>query len=319
MKTPYLEIRGAMFEFGLSDQDLNCNTSPILKWVGGKGRMLSILETNLPEIIQKNKVIPQYVEPFVGGGSLFFYLSNNYKIENAVLSDYNKEVILLYTVVKLYLDDLVPLLVNLKLNYMNSLNKEAFYYEQRRLYNSFPITNLIKIGKMEVQKSALFIFLNKTGFNGLYRVSKKGNVSTAWGKIDNPDLDNFEKYKKVSKSLSNVSLLSGDFSETLGYIKKDAFIYLDPPYRPLDAVNNFTSYSKEGFNDESQIRLCNYTKEISSLPAYFLESNSDPKNTNKNDTFFDDLYRGDNIQRVQVTRKIGRNKSFLSELLIKNY
>jgi DNA adenine methylase len=308
-----------MFEFGLTDKDLNNNTSPILKWAGGKGAILSILESNLPESIQKNKTFSSYIEPFIGGGSFFFHLSNNYNIEKAVISDFNKELVLLYKVIKLHLDDLIPLLINIRLEYLNSSDKEHYYYEQRKKFNSLNPIDLNCIGEQEVLKSAIFIFLNKTGFNGLYRISKKGNFSTPWGKKVNPDMVNLEKYKRVSKSLQNVTIIHGDFSETLKYVEKDSFIYLDPPYRPLDAKNNFTAYSKEDFNDESQIRLCDYTKKISSLRACFMESNSDPKNVDRNDDFFDELYKGNSIQRIQVTRTIGQSKDKIDELLIKNY
>lgn len=308
-----------MFEFGLTDKDLNNNTSPILKWAGGKGAMLSILENNLPENIKKNKTFTVYIEPFIGGGSFFFHLSNNYNIEKAIISDFNKDLVLLYRVIKSNLDDLVPLLIKIRLDYLNNENKEHFYYEQRKVYNYLNPICIDSIGEKEILKSALFIFLNKTGFNGLYRVSKKGNFSTPWGKNMNPDMVNLEKYKKVSKSLQNVIILHGDFSNTLKYVEKDSFVYLDPPYRPLDAKNNFTAYSKEDFNDESQIRLCEYTKKITSLRAYFMESNSDPKNVDQEDNFFEELYRGNNIQRVQVSRRIGQNKDKLDELLIKNY
>ena len=288
---------------------------PFVKWAGGKRQLLSIIDENLPEELKRGS-INRYVEPFVGGGAVFFHIIGNYQVEEVILNDINQQLINVYRIIRDDVNGLIEYLANIEDEYL-SLNEEGrkeYFYNKRVFYNRN------RIHSTEI--AGIFIFLNRTCFNGLYRVNKKGEFNVPQGRYKNPTILDENNLLNVSVVLQNVKLKSVDFEEVEKYVNDKTFVYLDPPYRPLDATSNFTSYNKSDFNDEEQKRLKKFYDKLNKKGASLLLSNSDPKNTNENDDFFDELYSDYKIKRVYANRMInanGNNRGKVTELLISNY
>lgn len=304
---------------------IQIEAKPILKWAGGKSKLIPIMEESYPNDLKNNK-IKRYVEPFIGGGAMFFSLTSKYYFDEIIINDINKELILTYKVVKQYPNDLMDLLTNYQNEY-NELekieDKQEYFYRIRELFNNGKDNiNYDIISIKEIEHAAYMIFLNKSCFNGLYRENKKGLFNVPFGKRDKLNTFDKDSILKASEILKNAIILNGDFEELEKYIDESTFVYMDPPYRPLNATSNFNDYSKESFNDDSQIRLRDFYKRLSDKGAKLMLSNSDPKNTDEEDNFFDDLYNDFNIQRIYASRSInskatGRGK--ISEILVTNY
>ncbi len=300
------------------------SAKPFLKWAGGKRQLLEDLEDRIPDMIKNQEF--NYVEPFLGGGAMFFFLERNYNLKNAYLLDINRELIVGFKVVK---NDLNKLLLELK-DYeekylsLNHEDREQFYYNMRDKYNEqMNEFNYDEYNGAWIERAAFLIFLNKTCFNGLFRQNKKGEFNVPWGKYKNPTICDEENLKEVSDSLSSAKIIQGDFEKSEKYIDNGAFIYLDPPYRPINSTSNFTSYSKEDFNESDQRRLAKFFEKMDKVGAYLMLSNSDPQNENPNDTFFEDLYGKDFlIEKVPAKRHINSDASGrgeINELIIRNY
>ena len=291
---------------------------PFVKWAGGKGQLLEVLKNNLPEEI--GKTITKYAEPFVGGGALLFTLLSEYSFEEVYICDNNKELINAYCVIKDYCDELIHELSEMQSQYntcADNEEKQAYYYAQRDRYNTLHLNN-----NTSIEKAALFIFINKTCFNGLYRVNRKGHYNVPFGKHSSPTICDAENLIKISEALQNVIIRSCDYRDVLSFADERTFVYIDPPYRPLNATSGFTSYTEDQFNDKNQIELADMYKELSSVGTKVMLSNSDPHNVDENDNFFDDLYDRYNILRVDASRAInsvGNKRGKIKELLIKNY
>lgn len=291
---------------------------PFVKWAGGKGQLLDVLKSNLPKGIGSS--IKKYAEPFVGGGAFFFALVSEYSFEEVYISDNNKELINAYFVIKEHCDELIHMLENMQKQYNHCESeeeKQAYYYSQRDKYNSLELNN-----NTQIEKATLFIFINRTCFNGLYRVNKKGDYNVPFGKHKNPTICDVDNLIKISKTLQNVTLRSCDYHEVLNFADENTFVYFDPPYRPLNPTSGFTSYTEEQFNDLNQKELADLYRELSARGTKVMLSNSDPHNVNENDNFFDDLYSGFSILRVEASRMInskGSSRGKIKELLIKNY
>ncbi len=291
------------------------NVSPFLKWAGGKRQLLPIINDNLPPELKSGK-INRYIEPFVGGGAVLFDLLQKYEFKAIIINDLNVDLINLYKVVKNDVTTLINKLSVISDEYL-LLDKDArkkYFYSARKKFNNVPSGS--------IEKSVYLMFLNKTCFNGLYRVNRKNQFNVPHGRYKNPTILDKEKLINVSLALKNVKIMHGDFADIEKYVDDKTFLYLDPPYRPLNNTSNFTSYSNNGFNDEEQIRLASFYDLLNRKGAKLMLSNSDPKNTNKNDSFFDDLYDKYNICRVNAKRSINSNSSRrgeLTELLITNY
>jgi DNA adenine methylase len=298
---------------------------PFLKWAGGKSQLIAALEERLPQSILNSRTIEVYVEPFVGGGAFFFYLKSNYVIKKAYLFDINKDLIVAYKVVQVYPHALIERLLSIEKEYLSLSEDEQrkFFYEIRDLYNSqkkeFDFSNL---SEDWVSRAAYMIFLNRTCYNGLYRLNRNGEFNVPYGKYKNPKICDKENILEASKALQNTEIICADFEESKRYISKGALVYLDPPYRPLSKTSNFTNYTEDGFSEEDQIRLAKYFREVHKRGAYILLSNSDPKNFDPNDDFFEVLYEGFVIERVPARRYINSNargRGFIMELIIRNY
>jgi len=291
---------------------------PFIKWAGGKNQLLNTLNSNLPDEIGTK--ITKYAEPFVGGGALLFSLLNKYEFDEVYICDNNKELINAYETIKNHSKELLWVLGEMQDRYIalsNLEEKQNYYYEQRERFNETELSY-----KTAIEKAALFIFLNKTCFNGLYRVNKKGKFNVPFGKHEAPSICDTENIVKLASVLEKVTVHCGDYHEVLNFADRATFVYIDPPYRPLNATSGFTSYTEEQFSDKNQEELAEVFKKLSENGAKVMLSNSDPHNANPEDNFFDDLYRDFNITRVDAARMInskGAARGKIKELLIKNY
>ena len=287
---------------------------PFVKWAGGKTQLLPEIRKHYPHRIKK------YCEPFVGGGAVLFDVLQTFHPNEVLINDMNAELINIYQQIKSNCNLLIEQLSELQQNYKSqSLEKnKILFYEKRLRYNELKIN---RNDAENLEKAALFIFLNKTCFNGLYRVNKRGEFNVPFNNAKNPLICDEENLRACSELLQNVQLKTGDYSNCKDFIDSETFVYLDPPYRPLTQTSAFTSYSEKGFSDKEQIELGNFIKEISEIGAKVLASNSDPKNANKEDNFFDELYSNFEIKRISASRMINSNakkRGAISELLISN-
>ncbi|MDD3776276.1 MAG: DNA adenine methylase [Actinomycetota bacterium] len=298
---------------------------PFLKWAGGKNQLIPELAKRLPlKIIELGK-IDYYIEPFIGGGAFFFYLKNNYIINQAVLMDINQELVLAYKTVRDYPHQLIEKLAMLEKSYLKGTTnqRKEFFYKIRARYNmQQPGFNYDSFNFNWIIRTAYLIFLNKTCYNGLFRQNRKGGFNVPYGSYKNPNICNKANILEVQEALKDTEIICSDFENLEKYIRKGSFIYLDPPYRPLNGSSNFTSYSKESFSEEDQIRLAHLYKKMDQRDALLMLSNSDPKNENPEDDFFDKLYSHYNIERVLAKRSInciGTKRGEIKELIIRNY
>jgi DNA adenine methylase len=301
------------------------NNKPFLKWAGGKKQLLPVFNKMIPSSIIDSKKIDNYVEPFVGGGAMFFNLKNNYSIKEAYLSDINIELVMAYQVIKNDHETLIDILKDLEINHliMDEDGRKENYYRIRDIYNhKFQDMDHETYNYQWIERTAYLIFMNKTCFNGLYRENKKGEFNVPVGRYKNPTICDSENIQNVNNALKNVEIFCSDFTDSETYIGEKTFVYLDPPYRPLNKTSNFTTYSKDGFSDVDQIKLSSFFKDMDDRGAYLMLSNSDPKNYDETDEFFDELYNDFNIYRVPAKRNINSDASgrgLIKELIITNY
>ena len=287
---------------------------PFVKWVGGKSQLLYEIREKYPSQIEK------YCEPFVGGGAVLFDILNRFQPKKVLINDINKELINTYKQIRDNCESLIVQLSEIQSRYKSQSLEEnkAYFYEKRERYNELKVND---DDAENLEKAVLFIFLNKTCFNGLYRVNSKGLFNVPFNSAKNPLLCDEENLSACSALLQNVEMLIGDYKQCKKFIDKKTFVYIDPPYRPLTQTSAFTSYSENEFADKEQIELGKFINEISNEGAIVLASNSDPKNTDKNDDFFDKLYANFKIQRVSASRMINSNakkRGAINELLISN-
>ena len=291
-------------------------SKPFLKWAGGKTQLINDIQKALPKEFIKHKF--NYIEPFVGSGAVLFWMLNNFpKIEKAIINDINSDLTNTYKEIAKNPKELISILEQFQNEYHflenNSENKKDYYLNKRENFNSRKFSN--------TEQAALFIFLNRTCFNGLYRVNRNNKFNVPIGSYKKPTICDVENILAVSESLKKVEILTGDYQQTLELAERPALFYFDPPYKPLSKTSSFNSYSKDDFNDDEQIRLRDFCKKLDSLNHYWILSNSDLKSKNIEDNFFDDLYSDFNIQRVKAKRSINANpekRGKLTELLITN-
>lgn len=299
--------------------ELDKEAKPFLKWAGGKTQLISEIENRFPEsFTNSNDVV--YVEPFVGSGALLFYVLNKYpNIKRAVINDVNTDLITTYKMIRENVEDLISELRILQNEYHQFADdkeqRTSYFLGKRALYNDKY--------RNDLQIASLFIFLNKTCFNGLYRVNSKGLYNVPIGSSKTPAILNESNLRAVSQVLQRVELFNGDYQEVLKSVKEqNVFFYFDPPYRPLSNTSSFNAYAKGDFNDTEQIRLKEFCDTISQKGFKWMLSNSDVKAANPEDNFFDDLYANYTIERVSASRAInakGSGRGKINELLINNY
>lgn len=286
---------------------------PFIKWAGGKSQLLQEIRAKYPVSMKK------YCEPFVGGGAVLFDILANVHPEEVLINDINPELIGTYQQIKNNIDDVIALLSELQARFWekgDTARKEMFA-DKRTRFNS-----LISTNSTGIEMAALFIFLNKTCFNGLYRVNGKGQFNVPIGSYKKPPICDETNLRKISGLLQNVLMICDDYSRCNFFIDSDTFVYIDPPYRPLTVTASFTSYSENEFGDKQQIELGKFIDDITAKGAKVVASNSDPKNTNTDDNFFDNLYSSYSISRVSAKRMINSkasNRGSINELLICNF
>lgn len=270
--------------------------APVVKWVGGKRQLLNMLKPLLP------KKFTKYYEPFLGGGALFFNLQPNI----AYVNDINSDLIRVYNVIRTNVDSLITTLSEYK-------NEADFFYSIRDLDRDREKYAMLS----EVQKAARILYLNKTCFNGLYRVNNAGEFNSPFGNYNNPNIINAPVLRAVSLYLNSATiyLTSTDYTEALKDVSRGAFVYLDPPYDPVSDTSNFTGYSKNGFSREDQIRLRQCCDELTEKGVKFMLSNSSTD-------FIRKQYANYNIITVQAKRAINSvtsKRGDVDEVVVRNY
>lgn len=290
---------------------------PFVKWVGGKGQLIDQLEELLPDDFDQWTDVT-YIEPFVGGGAMLFNMLQHHKnITRAVINDINADLVTCYETVRDNVDQLIPTLKQIQERYYALDNMEAkreMYLEARERYNSKALD--------PIENTALFFFLNRTCFNGLYRVNKRGLFNVPCGKYLHPQICDEDTLRADSTILKRVEIMCGDFELTLNRAEGNTLFYFDPPYRPLSDTSSFNDYTKESFNDDSQRRLKTFCDEVHHRGYKFMLSNSDCKGKNEEDNFFDLLYAHYNIDRVWASRNVNANaakRGKIKEILVHNY
>lgn len=266
---------------------------PIVKWVGGKRQLMFELLNNMPENYNR------YFEPFIGGGALFFELQP----DNAYISDMNEELINLYQVVRNNVDELITDLQK------HDFSKD-YFMEIRNIDRTEEYKNW-----SDIQKASRFIYLNRTCFNGMYRVNSKGEFNVPFGHYKNPRIVDENNLINCSNLLQRTEIRHADFSAILNRVQKGDFVYFDPPYVPLSETSSFTSYTKDGFDMNMQFTLREVCDELDSMGVKFLLSNSDTKLVNE-------LYENYNIKKVFASRQINANadgRGKITEVLVRNY
>lgn len=296
---------------------INDEAKPFLKWAGGKGQLLKEIEQYYP--FAKDTTITKYAEPFVGGGAVLFDVLNKYAVDEVYISDINAELINTYITIRDNSDELISRLKAMESDYLvkDADARKKAYLEARARFNA-----LKRDGIRDTEAASLMIFLNRTCFNGLYRVNKAGDYNVPMGAYRNPQICNEDNLLNVSKKLQNANIVCGDYKDSASFIDDKTFVYFDPPYRPLTKTANFTSYTEQLFDDNKQLELANFVQDLDNKGALIVISNSDPKNTDENDNFFDDAYSKQNIRRVAANRMINRNsdaRGKINELLITNF
>lgn len=286
---------------------------PFIKWAGGKSQLLEEIRKKYPAKIER------YCEPFVGGGAVLLDVLANFQPKEVLINDINPELTNTYTQIKNNAESVISMLSEMQEAFWNMDNdqRKEYFYAKRERFNE-----LIKEAASTEEKAALFIFINKTCFNGLYRVNGKGLYNVPMGSYKKPPICDADNIRLISGLLQGVTIKCGDYSKCEDFIDNNTFVYIDPPYRPLSETSSFTSYAKTKFGDEQQIQLGHFIEQISEKGAKVVASNSDPHNTDENDDFFDDIYKMFFIDRVAATRMINSNskgRGTISELLICNY
>lgn len=307
------------------------NIKPFLKWAGGKKQIAENIENCLPQQIKDSHKIKHYFEPFLGGGAIFFHLVNNeFKIEHAYLSDINKDLILTYKVVKREPEELISKLNSFSNKYKKVENRKVEYYDTREEFNNdlkgFNYDAIFEedvILEEHIVRASQMIFLNRTCFNGLYRVNKSGKFNVPMGNYKNPLICDEDNIRKVSKVLRrNVEIECKNYSDYGDALINDkSFFYLDPPYLPIKKTS-FTSYNSKDFGLKEQIELSEFCKKIDENNAKFLLSNSKPPIDFFKETYGKLGLKKCNHKKIDARRSINSNgdkRGAIKELLIFNY
>ncbi len=295
---------------------------PFLKWVGGKTQILPHIEANIP-IQLRDGEIAAYLEPFLGGGSVFFHIAQRYRVGRILISDNNRDLIWAYETVKNHVDHVVEALTEYQKIFWPLTNEERskMYYATRDAFNARRHEDTDDVG-FRVERTAQLIFLNKTCFNGLYRVNAAGAFNVAFGRYDKPPICDPENLNACSRVLEKAEIRLCDFSEVLHSVGSNCFVYLDPPYRPISMTANFTSYSPTNFDAIEQQRLAAHCLELDQRESKLMISNSDPKNINPDDRYFEETYPHFRITTLSANRMVNcktDKRGKISELLITNY
>lgn len=290
---------------------------PFLKWAGGKRQLIPHLQAGLPKHLSTASDLT-YVEPFIGGGAVLFWLLQAYpNIKKAVINDLNPDLATAYHMVRDFSEALIESLEIIQEAYF-SLRSE----DDRRLFFNAKRDEFNVPNSDAIARTTLLIFLNRTCFNGLFRVNSQNKFNVPFGRYKNPRICDARALRTNSELLQRVTILTGDFAQTLNYVDEPAFFYLDPPYKPLSKTADFNAYASENFNDAAQERLAHFCRRLDQLGHCWLLSNSDVRNTDAENAYFDELYQSFSIRRIKARRAINSNanrRGEISELLVSNY
>jgi len=281
-------------------QILTSSPKPFVKWAGGKRQLIQVLSKHLP------KNYGTYFEPFLGGGAMLFHMITKNSNQKCIVSDLNSELVLSYTNIRNNVEELILSLKNHSKNYFK--NSKSYYYSVR---DSNP--------QNEVEKTSRLIFLNKTCFNGLYRVNNKGKFNVPLGRYTNPNIINEENLRILSQCLKSNKILikCRDFSSILSEVQPDDFVYFDPPYQPVSKTANFTSYTNRDFRTDDLVRLVDVCKKLDSKGCHVMLSNSDTDEVIR--MFSEKPWKIVEIQAKRAINSDSKKRTGHSELLIKNY
>jgi len=302
---------------------------PFVKWAGGKTQLLGTFQRFYPAALHRGE-IERYIEPFAGSGAVLLYLMQQHSVREAFIADVNPALTAAYTVVRENVEQLIDFLAAIEKEYLplNEKQRRIFYYTQRDKYNRMVVEGEdsgargLNRDRWNVNRAGLFQFLNRTCYNGLYRVNRAGLFNVPPGSYKKPRICNAKNLRAVSQVLQRTTILQGDYRDCARYINKKSFVYFDPPYRPLSPTASFTSYSSASFNDRDQAKLAAFYRAMDQKGALLMLSNSNPGNTDTGDSFFDQLYRGYYIHTVHARRLINSKRDrrgTISELIITNY
>ncbi len=303
-----------------------CSTlpKPFLKWAGGKSQLIKQMNKFFPNNLFEGE-IKKYVEPFIGGGAVFFHMAHKYQIPELFISDINSELIIVYKTIQHSLDDVIAVLSDMESKFLSfdETERNNYFYDIRTQFNQKKQNIDLQNYNFElVERTAQIIFLNKTCFNGLFRVNSQGDFNVPIGKYKSPKICDSDNLKLVQQVLHRTHIYQGDFSRCESFVDKHSLVYFDPPYRPISDTSCFNAYAKQAFNDAEQLRLRDFFKSLDKKGALLILSNSDPKNENINDDFFETAYTGYRIEKVKAKRNINSNalkRMPINELLIMNY
>ena len=305
----------------LSIEKYKTMAKPFVKWAGGKGKLLRILEENLPADFDDIESVT-YIEPFVGGGAMLFHMLENHpNINRAIINDINPALINCYLRIKSNHRSLIAELREIHEAYYKEDTQEGrrlFYYMRRNEYNQIPVNR-----RNTIRSASLFIFLNRTCFNGLYRENNSGGFNVPVGRYIRPTICNEEGLLIAHQILQNVEIISGSYENVMQFVDwgEYNFFYFDPPYRPLLGANNFKQYTLNAFNDPEQEELKAFCDEINAHGGHFMLSNSD-REIEPGVSYFEYLYEGYDVQHIYAPRTINAfapGVQMATEILVKNY
>lgn len=294
---------------------------PFLKWAGGKSQLLPEIMPYYPFAEAR---FTRYVEPFVGAGAVLFDILGRFELQGVYIGDCNTELVNAYVCLRDYPEEVIARLERLQDAFwpLGTQARKRMYLEQRARFNELKTADERTRGNRRTERAALLVFLNKTCFNGLFRVNSRGLFNVPVGLNKRPAICDAENLRAVSRSLKDVDIVCTSYEHCLGIVDEKTFVYLDPPYRPISASASFTAYTSECFDDTRQKELAAFVREVDRLGARFLLSNSDPKNIDPKDDFFDKLYRDYHIRRVEARRSInskGCARGPVREILVSNF
>lgn len=307
-----------------SDSPHPSPAQPFLKWAGGKRQLLPAIDAQLPAAL-KNGRCRKYAEPFAGSGAVFLHVVQQYAVEQVFLADINPELILAYQTLQRDVEPVIARLAALQDAYLplERPQRKTFYYDQRERFNAArPQIDFRNYGPAWIERTARLIFLNRTCYNGLFRVNASGAFNVPHGRYERPKICAAANLRAVARLLQPVRIAHGPFTACDAFVDADTFVYFDPPYRPLSATASFTSYSRHEFGDAEQLALADFYRTLDARGARLMLSNSDPKNVDPDDDFFEAAYAGFRIERVAARRRINSKASKrgpINELLIMNY
>ncbi len=308
-----------------SSQTGSPKARPVLKWAGGKVQLLAQFARYYPQELAAGN-IDTYIEPFLGGGAVFLDVAQRFPIRRAYLFDVNRELILTYSVIKHAPQELCEALRILAADYeqLDADGRSDLFYKVRTQFNAQGYDfDYRTFSRDWVLRAARMMFLNKTCYNGLFRMNRRGEFNVPFGRYKRPAILDQENILQVSRILRIAEIRTGDFSACRDHVDGKAFVYFDPPYRPISKTSSFTSYSKDVFGDQEQVRLGQFYETLANETSVRLMlSNSDPKNCAPDDHFFERLYQRFHIYRVSAKRMINSNaqkRGEISELVITNY